>query len=402
MTVSCASTADKLLFPLKLIRVALLIVFFLLGAFSIVATQFIGIVINFLLTFLFSFLSNFLKLFNENQLDFLKNLKEIWLSFTKKLFIILLVSIMDAISPTNIKITYKYDSSLLPKDTFFTTNDTNDLISNINPFSIFIANHQIYTDWVYLWFILYSGNLSNFIYIMLKDSLSKLLIFGWGMKNYNFIFLSRKWKTDKHTLLNSFNLLNFKSDKKNGNFPYSLVLFPEGTNYSDNRKVVSNNYCQKNNHPNMNNVLYPRITGLRFTLRNLYKTSNYLYDFTIAYSDIKKNQFPEKIYTLSNTYIHGNGPKQVNLFLKIHEINRIPGLNLNTPFESPEDELKHSKIFEEWLVKIWDEKDQLLENFYENSSYILNEKISDLNNTDQLKELNFAEKNNYKVSLLSQ
>ena len=85
------------------------------------------------------------------------------------------------------------------------------------------------------------------------------------------------------------------------------------------------------------------------------------------------------------------------MFLKIYEINKIPGWNLKTEFESKEEESKHSKIFEDWLVQVWDEKDQLLENFYENNSYILKEKISSSSESDKLKELTYAENNNYKI-----
>jgi 1-acyl-sn-glycerol-3-phosphate acyltransferase len=35
------------------------------------------------------------------------------------------------------------------------------------------------------------------LYIILKESLKYIPVIGWGMRLYGFIFLSRKWATDK-------------------------------------------------------------------------------------------------------------------------------------------------------------------------------------------------------------
>lgn len=55
------------------------------------------------------------------------------------------------------------------------------------PNSVLISNHQIYTDWLYLWFLTYTSKFGNSVFIILKD-LSKIPVLGYGMKNYNFYF----------------------------------------------------------------------------------------------------------------------------------------------------------------------------------------------------------------------
>lgn len=46
---------------------------------------------------------------------------------------------------------------------------------------VVIANHQAYTDWMYLWIMAcYSGHASGVI-ILLKYSLRKVPVLGWGM-----------------------------------------------------------------------------------------------------------------------------------------------------------------------------------------------------------------------------
>ena len=53
---------------------------------------------------------------------------------------------------------------------------------------VLMANHQLYTDWMYLWWIAYTNKMHGRIYIILKESLKNLPIFGWGAQFYNFIF----------------------------------------------------------------------------------------------------------------------------------------------------------------------------------------------------------------------
>jgi 1-acyl-sn-glycerol-3-phosphate acyltransferase len=46
---------------------------------------------------------------------------------------------------------------------------------------VIMANHQAYTDWMYLWILsCYAGH-SRGITILLKASLKKLPVVGWGM-----------------------------------------------------------------------------------------------------------------------------------------------------------------------------------------------------------------------------
>ncbi|KAI9308064.1 acyltransferase-domain-containing protein, partial [Cunninghamella echinulata] len=89
--------------------------------------------------------------------------------------------------------------------------------------TIFIANHQIYADWMYIWFIAYLAKAHGSLKIMLKNSLKYLPFFGQGMQLLDFIFMKRKLINDKKTIIH-----NLERSKK-GNWPMWLVLFPEGT-----------------------------------------------------------------------------------------------------------------------------------------------------------------------------
>ncbi|KAL7313150.1 hypothetical protein PS15m_006931 [Mucor circinelloides] len=43
---------------------------------------------------------------------------------------------------------------------------------------IMISNHQIYADWIYVWFLAYLGKAHGALKIMLKHSLSQVPIYG--------------------------------------------------------------------------------------------------------------------------------------------------------------------------------------------------------------------------------
>lgn len=156
---------------------------------------------------------------------------------------------------------------------------------------VMIANHQIYTDWLYLWWVGYANvpQMHGHIYILLKESLKKVPILGQGMQLYRFIFMSRKMAVDEHRMAYRLNKLKEKHAAPNGKEymdPMWLLLFPEGTNISPNSRPRSNKWAEKIGVKNPEHVLLPRSTGTYFCLKQLDKTVEYLYDCTVAYEGI--------------------------------------------------------------------------------------------------------------------
>lgn len=118
------------------------------------------------------------------------------------------------------------------------------------------------------------------IYIVLKESLKKIPILGWGMQFCQFIFLKRNWEKDKPRLSQHLQKFNKASD------PMWLMMFPEGTNLADSTRANSAKWADKNNIDDMQHLLLPRSTGLQFCLQELRKTVGYVYDCTIAYEGV--------------------------------------------------------------------------------------------------------------------
>jgi lysocardiolipin and lysophospholipid acyltransferase len=156
---------------------------------------------------------------------------------------------------------------------------------------VLIANHQIYTDWLYLWWVAYAnqpGTHGHF-YIILKESLKYIPIIGWGMMFYSFIFMSRKMATDQPRLAYRLKkLCQTKTDPAGKSYldPMWLLLFPEGTNLSGNGRVKSANWAKKNGLKDAEHVMLPRSTGSFFCLNELKSTVEYVYDCTVAYEGI--------------------------------------------------------------------------------------------------------------------
>lgn len=157
---------------------------------------------------------------------------------------------------------------------------------------VMIANHQLYSDWLYLWWIAYTNSprMHGHIYIILKESLKHVPIIGWGMRFYGFIFMSRKMSTDQPRLAHRLGKLKERHSGPlsgtSGLDPMWLLLFPEGTNASQNTRVKSVQWAEKQGIKDFEHVLLPRSTGTFFCLNEIKGTLDYVYDCTLAYGGV--------------------------------------------------------------------------------------------------------------------
>ena len=192
------------------------------------------------------------------------------------------------------------------------------------------------------------------IFIILKESIKKIPIFGWAAQFYNFIFLSRNWETDRPQMERQLQGLNKPFD------PMWLVIFPEGTNLSKSTREASKRWASKNGLEDMKHQLLPRSTGLQFCLQELRTTTSWLYDCTIGYEGIPKGEYGQDIYTLRSSFFEGRPPKSVNMHWRRFYIPDIP--------------IDDKRNFDVWLRNRWREKDYLLEHFYRTGRFPADEK----------------------------
>jgi 1-acyl-sn-glycerol-3-phosphate acyltransferase len=205
-----------------------------------------------------------------------------WMASTKRSFAVVITALTQWGCPTYVRVSG--DNSVrgqihIAKDGRLRTTFPERLVM--------IANHQVYTDWIYLWWIAYSNSMHGHIFIILKESLKYIPILGQGMMFYGFIFMARKWLSDKPRLQHRLQKLKTQtigSDSGAPKYdPMWLLIFPEGTNLSVNTKRRSDAYGEKQSLSPLKHEILPRSTGLFFCLQQLRGTVDWVYDCTVGY-----------------------------------------------------------------------------------------------------------------------
>jgi 1-acyl-sn-glycerol-3-phosphate acyltransferase len=255
---------------------------------------------------------------------------------TKQYFAILLTFITQYWTPMELSITG--DESVVG----LFTQENGQLVTKIGDRAILISNHQLYSDWVFLWWIGYTARAHGALFIMLKESLKNIPVFGWGMQGYKFIFLSRKRSKDEKTISTSIQRIAHNKD-----WPAWILLFPEGTTFSRNGVKGTIKYANKTGKEVPKHLLLPRSTGMRHVLLNLDNTIEYVYDCTVRYDNIPSQVYGEDYFTLRNMYLRGIIPRRAHMHWRRYPVKDIP-------YQDPE-------AFEKWIYDRWEEKDALLQ-----------------------------------------
>lgn len=216
---------------------------------------------------------------------------------------------------------------------------------------IVIANHQIYSDWIYLWAFLNHMERAGNVKFALKREIMFVPLFGLAMKALDFIFLHRHWGRD---MVRFDDRVRRIADK---GLPYSLLIFPEGTTMTKEAREKSQAHAKIKDYPELVNVLLPRCTGLYSALRTLTETNDHnikpvegVLDLTVGYSGLLSKQVPETHYTLRRLYKESFGPEAIHINCSFIPISDIP--------------LANKEEFSKWLIQRFHRKDLLLNQFF--------------------------------------
>ena len=186
----------------------------------------------------------------------------------------------------------------------------------------------------------------------------------WSIPNFklvkNILLVDENWELSTNLNFEIFNELIklTKLTKSNLNLkkfkPIWLILFPEVNIFSKRDYYLQSELIEKYYLPKLNNLLYPRYSGIYNTIKALnYSNFSKLLDITIIYYKInEKNgdlifQSPNLIEILFNNL--NNNEYKYNIFINIREknLNKIPD--------------KRVKL-EKWLERRWVKKDTIIEN----------------------------------------
>ncbi|RAL40494.1 hypothetical protein DM860_006564 [Cuscuta australis] len=207
--------------------------------------------------------------------------------------------------------------------------------------ALLVSNHRTEVDWMYLWDLASRKGCLGRVKYVLKKSLMRMPVFGWGFRILEFIPLERKWEVDGPVLRS---MLSSFADP---NDPLWLVIFPEGTDFTEQKCIRSQKFAVDNGYPVMKNVLLPKSKGFFACLDVLRHSLDAVYDITIAY----KNQCPS---LMDN--IFGVDPSEVHMHLR-----RIPAEKM--PESGDEEDVTA------WLMETFRSKDQLLSDFIDNGCF---------------------------------
>ncbi|KAF9357781.1 hypothetical protein BGX26_003089 [Mortierella sp. AD094] len=214
---------------------------------------------------------------------------------------------------------------------------------------VLISNHQIYSDWMYLWCFSYLAEKHRALKIILRGDLTWIPVFGWlGMLFFDFILLKRNdFEHDKRAIEQ-----NLKRTNKDE--PLWLVVFPEGTVVSKGTRKRSQAFAEKAGLTDHRHLLLPRTSGLFICINKLRGSVEYVYDTTVGYSGIHYGEIPQELYPLPGLYVDQAQPKEINMHLRRFAIKDIPETE-------PE--------FVKWVRARWTEKDELMEEFYKTGKF---------------------------------
>ncbi|XP_057644598.1 lysocardiolipin acyltransferase 1 [Chionomys nivalis] len=204
--------------------------------------------------------------------------------------------------------------------------------------SVIIMNHRTRVDWMFLWNCLMRYSYLRLEKICLKSSLKSVPGFGWAMQAAAFIFIHRKWKDDKSHFED---MIDYFCDIHE---PLQLLIFPEGTDLTENNKTRSNDFAEKNGLQKYEYVLHPRTTGFTFVVDRLREGNNLdaVHDITVAY--------PYNIPQTEKHLLLGDFPKEIHFHVHRYPVDTLP--------TSKED-------LQLWCHKRWEEKEERLRSFYQ-------------------------------------
>ncbi|XP_061551752.1 lysocardiolipin acyltransferase 1 isoform X2 [Phycodurus eques] len=198
-------------------------------------------------------------------------------------------------------------------------------------------NHRTRLDWMFLWCCLLRYSYLRLEKICLKAALKAVPGFGWAMQVACFVFIHRRWEKDKEHLGN---MLDYFCDIRE---PLQLLLFPEGTDLTENTRVRSDEFAVQHDLPRYQHVLHPRTTGFTFIVERLRKGDNLdaVHDITVAY--------PKNIPQTERHIMLGLFPREIHFHVRRYPVATLP---------APSAEL------ESWCRERWAEKESRLRDFY--------------------------------------
>jgi 1-acyl-sn-glycerol-3-phosphate acyltransferase len=197
---------------------------------------------------------------------------------------------------------------------------------------VLVCNHVNTFD-----FAIYLSVLKQFcnkeVYIICRNNLKYIPIFGFYLKFYNFIKINKNLETDKYILTNAINKIDSGV----------IIIMPEGTRFTEENYKKSKEYSNKNNLTQFENLLYPKMKGLHIICDILNKNNKLgnIIDFTIKIDKM----FLKKCH-IKDIITNNLGDSLV--IINNYKINK--------------GDIDNYELFKQFFIKKWIKKDKILNN----------------------------------------
>ncbi|XP_066257043.1 1-acyl-sn-glycerol-3-phosphate acyltransferase delta-like [Euwallacea similis] len=142
-----------------------------------------------------------------------------------------------------------------------------------------IMNHCYEVDWLMGWMACEKMPVLGNCKAYAKKVIQYMPILGWCWKFSEFVFLERSYEKDKEIINKQIKELADHPD------PMWLLLFPEGTRFTEKKHQISIEFAQKNNLPQLKHHLLPRTKGFIASLPSMRGRNMAIYDTMILFKD---------------------------------------------------------------------------------------------------------------------
>ncbi|XP_016900869.1 1-acyl-sn-glycerol-3-phosphate acyltransferase 2 isoform X2 [Cucumis melo] len=202
--------------------------------------------------------------------------------------------------------------------------------------ALVLCNHRSDIDWLVGWVLAQrAGCLGSALAIMKKEA-KFLPVIGWSMWFSDYIFLERSWAKDENTLES---LMDFS-------MPFWLALFVEGTRFTQQKLLASQEYAASRGLPIPKNVLIPRTKGFVSAVSHMRSFVPAIYDCTVATSPKDRPPTLLRIFR-GQSFV-------VKVQVKRHEMQELP---------------ETADGISQWCKDLFVTKDTLLEKYMTKDSF---------------------------------
>ncbi|TBU05033.1 acyltransferase [Hamiltosporidium tvaerminnensis] len=177
---------------------------------------------------------------------------------------------------------------------------------------IVVSNHIGAFDFLLINEVARKKKMLKNVKFIIKKSMKWVPIFGWGLICLNFVFVERNFLKDK------LNILKWTKNVKKNKIPFWIVIYPEGSRFTDAVKNHSDKFCIENGIEPLKNVIYPKTKGFNLICNELRNYVDTIIDLTVEYSESGNKNVP----TLS-TVLFGRTNGTVRIKSKVCKIKDI-------------------------------------------------------------------------------